>query len=123
MLMPAARLSLRSLVRRPGYTAAALLLLTLGAGANTLVFSVVHSVLLKPLPYAAPDRLAAVWPDAFMSGQELDYLRERSRSFEQIASSAPGFLMALAVDGLEPIKVTGAKVSDNFFTLLGVKAE
>jgi predicted permease len=113
---------LRSLARRPGFAATAILLLALGAGANAAVFSIVRGVLLKPLPYRAPEQLVALWPGTFVSNQELDFWRARTRSFDQIAAISPGWLMSLVVDGLEPLDITGGKVSDTFFTTLGVPA-
>ena len=109
----------RNLIRRPGFAATAILLLALGAGANAAVFSVVRGILLKPLAYHDPDRLVAVWPATFVSNEDIGYWRDRARSFESMAGISPGWLMALVVDGLEPLKVTGGRVSDNFFTTLG----
>lgn len=115
-------LAVRHLVRRPAYTVTALLLLALGAGANAAVFSVVRGVLLRPLAYHDPGRLVMIWPDTFVNNEDLAFWRERTRSFEQIAANSPGWMMSLVVSGLEPIKVTGERTSDNFFTTLGVAA-
>jgi putative ABC transport system permease protein len=122
MRLPDLTLALRNLVRRPAFTVTAILLLALGAGANASVFSVVRGVLLRPLPYDRPDQLVAVWPDTFISNEDVAYWRDRTRSFQQIAAVSPGWLMSLAVPGLEPLKVTGARTSDNFFTTLGAPA-
>ena len=115
-------LAFRNLFHRPLFAATAILLMALAAGANAAVFSVVRGVLLKPLPYSDPDRLVAFWPDAFVSNEEIDYWRERTHSFDQIAAMSPGWLMALVADGYEPVKVTGARMSDNFFRMLGTRA-
>jgi predicted permease len=115
-------LAFRALLHRPLFAATAILLMALAAGANAAVFSIVRGVLLKPLPYQQPDRLVAFWPGSFVSNQELGYWRERTRSFDQIAAISPGWMMAMVADGFEPIKVTGGRTSDNFFTTLGVRA-
>lgn len=115
-------LAVRHLLRRPAYTVTALLLLALGAGANAAVFSVVRGVLLRPLPYHQPDRLVMVWPDTFVSNEDLTFWRERARAFESVGSISPGWMMSLVAPGREPVKVTGGRTSDNFFTTLGVAA-
>jgi putative ABC transport system permease protein len=122
MRLPDLTLAIRNLVRRPAFTVTALLLLALGAGANAAVFSVVRGVLLRPLPYQQPDRLVAIWPQRFVNNDDLGYWRERTRSFEQIAANSPGWMMSLVIPGQEPVKVTGGRTSDNFFTTLGVNA-
>lgn len=122
MRVPDLTLAFRNLLRRPAFTVTALLLLALGAGANAAVFSVVRGILLRPLPYHEPDRLVAIWPTTFVNNEDLTFWRERTRSFEAIAANSPGWMMSLVVPGREPVKVTGGRTSDNFFTTLGVSA-
>jgi predicted permease len=114
------RLALRAFFRTPGFTALAILILTLGSGANAAVFSVVRAVLLKPLPYAEPERLVAIWPDGFFSNADLVFLRERTRSFSHVATSSPGWTMSMIGVG-EPVQITAAKPSANLFEMLGVR--
>jgi predicted permease len=122
MRLPDLTLAVRNLARRPAFTLTALLLLALGAGANAAVFSVVRGILIRPLAYHDPDRLVALWPQTFVNNEDLGYWRDRTRSFEQIAANSPGWMMSLVVPGQEPVKVTGGRTSDNFFTTLGVNA-
>ena len=121
MLLPDLSLAFRNIFRRPGFAAVAITLLALGAGANAAVFSVVRGVLIRPLPFPDPDRLVAVWPDTFISNEDLEYWRNRTRSFEHIAAISPGWMMGLVADGGEAIKVTGGRVSDNIFQALGAR--
>jgi putative ABC transport system permease protein len=62
--------SVRMLAKSPGVTAAAVVTLALGIGANTSLFSVVHAVLLRPLPFSEPDRLALLWGSMPQQGRE-----------------------------------------------------
>ncbi len=88
------RLAFRGLVRLPGFTAAAVLTLALGIGANTAVFSLMNSVLLRPLPFERPERLALIWESAPFFGlndspvSPANYLdwRARARSFEEMGA-------------------------------------
>ena len=116
------RLAVRNLFRRPAFTAIAISLLALGAGANAAVFSVVRGVLLRPLSFANPDRLVAVWPNEFTSNAEVEYWRDHAHSLSEVAIQSPGWMMGLVAEGGEPIKVTGAKASDNLFKMLGATA-
>lgn len=122
MRLPDLSLALRNVFRRPGFALVAITLLALGAGANAAVFSVVRGVLLRPLAFPEPDRLVAVGPQFFISNEEMDYWRTRTRSFEHIAAISPGWMMGLVAEGGEPIKVTGGRVSDNMFQALGARA-
>ncbi|MGH9176681.1 MAG: ABC transporter permease, partial [Vicinamibacterales bacterium] len=122
MRLPDLTLAVRNLSRRPGFAVTAILLLALGAGANAAVFSIVRGILLRPLPYTQPEQLVALWPEGFLNNEDLTYWRERTRSFQAIGAVSPGWMMALVVDGLEPLKVTGGRKSDNFFTTLGEPA-
>ena len=120
MRLPDLTLGVRNLIRRPGFAATAILLLALGAGANAAVFSIVRGILLRPLPYQDPARLVAIWPAHFVNNEDLTYWRDRTRQFQAIGAVSPGWMMALVADGLEPLRVTGARTSDNFFVTLGV---
>ncbi len=120
--------AVRTLARSPGFTAAAVLTLALGIGANTTMFSVFSATLLQPLPFPDPDRLVTLWkvhidnPDSIniTSLPNFRDWRERSRVFESMAlfdSAGRGY--NLTGQG-EPEQVPGLRVSSSFFTVLGV---
>ncbi len=116
------RLIVRSLARRPSFTLTAVITLALGIGATTAVFSVFSALLLRPLPYADPAQLVAVWPGQSFANREVDALRSRSRTLAPVATFSPGWLMALTGTE-EPRQLSAARVSGNLFELLGVSAE
>jgi predicted permease len=122
MRFPDFSLAVRNIFRRPGFAAVAILLLALGSGANAAVFSVVRGVLIRPLPFPDADRVVAVYPNQFISNEELAYWRERLHGFSEIAALSPGWMMGLVAEGGEPIKVTAGRVSDNLFKTLGASA-
>ena len=121
------RFAVRGLARSPGFTAIAVLTLALGIGANTAIFSVVYSVLLRPLAYAEPEQLISI--RAGFSGNGLkdipasqpeyqDYLKEVS-ALQDLAAIYP---ININLTGLgEPQRIQAAVVSDNYFRLLGVE--
>ena len=114
------RLTFRSLRHQPGFAALAVLIVALGAGANAAVFSVVRAVLLRPLPYADPERLVAIAPTSFFSAADVQLLRDRGRSFSAIASSSPGWMMSMLGAG-DPVQIIAARPSANLFETLGVQ--
>ncbi|MFZ1220632.1 MAG: ABC transporter permease [Chthoniobacterales bacterium] len=122
-LLKDVRFGLRSLGKSPGFTAVALLTLALGIGANTAIFSIIHTVILRPLPYPQPARLVKIWPDRpLVSTSKADFLeiKTRARSFEDIAAySNWGF--TLTGTG-EPAKLEGARTTANLFSVLGADA-
>ena len=122
------RYGARALSRAPGFTAVATLTLALGIGANTAIFSVVNTVLLKPLSYRAPDRLALVWERNTTIGKDRDLVsppnyfdwKARNEVFDELgAYRYDGF--ALTGAG-EPESVTALSVSSSLFRALGVDA-
>ena len=119
------KFGVRSLLKARGFTATAVITLALGIGASTAVFSVVNAVLLKPLPFAEPDRLmwmteagtdgrtmSIAWPDF------LDW-RERATSFEELAAIRRG-IVNLTAPG-EPERLVSRAVTSNFLHVLGVQ--
>ncbi|HEV8445417.1 MAG TPA: ABC transporter permease [Gemmatimonadaceae bacterium] len=101
-------------------TVVALATFALGIGANAAMFSVVRSVLLRPLPYAQPERLAAIWPTRTISNAELLYMQRQAKAFESVAAFSPGWGIAMTGAG-EPRQLDAARVSTNFFDVLGVR--
>ena len=122
------RYSVRTLLKMPGFTIVALLVLALGIGANTAIFSVVNSVVLRPLPYPGADRLALIWETDLRNGIKregpsspnfLDW-KEQSQSFEEMALLEVG-TGTVTGEG-EPEQVVGLRVTTNFLSMLGARA-
>ena len=114
------RYTARSLPRSVGFTVAAILTLAFGIGANTAMFSIVNSVLLRPLPYANPDRLVSVWTNGGPQtrGVFAD-IRTRSGVYEQVAAYNQSSAFTL-LSRTAPERIDGASASPNLFTTLGV---
>ena len=115
-----------SLLRTPAFTLVVLLTLGLGIGANTAIFSIVHGVLLRPLPYRDADRLVFVWssanafPRAPLTPGRLADFRDQLTSVAELAGISH---LSLNLTGTgEPERLVGSSVSSNFFDLLGVPA-
>jgi putative ABC transport system permease protein len=119
--------SVRMLAKSPGVTAAAVVTLALGIGANTSLFSVVHAVLLRPLPFSEPDRLALLWGSMPQQGREqlqfslpnFNDIRSQNQVFEGMAVVNPGRVSLSEWD--EPEQLQSALVSSNFFNVFRVK--
>ena len=121
----------RLLLRAPGFTAIAIAALAIGIGANTAVFSVVHTLLIQPLPYRDADRLAIVWEhnlprdkknNVVSPGNYLHW-REMQRSFEDVAaiSGSVGLSFTVTVTGAgDPEEVPVQLVTASFFPVVGV---
>lgn len=121
------RFSLRSLLKRPGFTAIALLALALGIGANTAIFSLVNAVILQPLPYRDPDRLISVYGTRNRSTQGsvgptdfLDY-RSQNKTFEQFAASGSMMLPMNLTGSGEPERLNASIITGNYFDTFGVR--
>jgi putative ABC transport system permease protein len=122
------RYAVRRLRRTPAFTVIAVLTLALGIGANTAIFSVVHSVLLKPLPYADPDRLLVVYETDRNSGtvrepaavQNFLDLRERTRTFESLAAFIP-LEMNYAAAATDPVRLPALAVTHDLLPMLGIR--
>src|SRR5947209_3465256 len=121
------RYGVRMLLKRPAYTAIAMLTLALGIGANSAIFSVVNTVLLRPLPFREPDRLVYAEGADLRTGEKggaisppdfLDY-REQNHVFERFAAYQP-LSFTVTNDGSESERITSARVSAGFFETLGV---
>jgi putative ABC transport system permease protein len=121
------RYGARMLVKNPGFTLVVMLTLAVGIGANTAIFSVVNAVLLRPLPFQHPDRLAMLWtddPKRNIREEGTSYLnfldwRNQTRLFTDLAICSRGNPLILT-GADEPERVMGEYVSANLFPLMGV---
>ena len=119
------RYGIRTLAKNPSFTAVAVLTLALGIGANTVIFSAVNAVLVRPLPYKDADRLVMLWstkPKEGWRGQAspLDFVtwRAGSRSFRSMAAIRP--CSAILTGRGEPVELMGGRISAAFFETLGI---
>jgi len=123
------RYGCRLLMRNPGFSAIAVLTLAIGIGASTAIFSVVDTVLLRPLPYRQPDKLVVVTEslpgmstdEIGVSAAEYQDYRDRNRSFSQVAAYESSGFNLTGVG--QPSRVNAAALSASAFPLLGVSPE
>jgi predicted permease len=119
------RYAARTLARAPGFTAVAILVLALGIGANTAVFSVTDYVLIRPLPFPSPDRLVSLWetlpgyPHMELSPANYRDWKRMNSVFEDLAASTTWQVNLIGQGAPERIK--GAIVTGNLFAVLGVQ--
>jgi putative ABC transport system permease protein len=117
------RIALRSLCRRPGYSLAVILILVMGIGATTGLFSIVNSILLRPLPYPDSDRLVTLLEanpsgrPAVIAAPRLEDWNRLNRTFESIAGMYPENVTDSS--GTEPERLAGWRVSPRFFNVYG----
>src|SRR5687767_3333103 len=117
------RYGMRMLARRPGLTAIAVVTLALGIGANTSIFSLVNSVLLRPLPFAEPEQLIVVnehnqeGEQANVSGHEFVAWREGNHTLQNMALY--GYRNFNLTGGGDPEAVEATIVSGDYFAVLG----
>jgi putative ABC transport system permease protein len=120
--------ALRALLRAPGFATAAVLSLALGLGANTALFSAVDAVLLRPLPYPDPDRLALVWsitpayPTMPSSLPDFRAYRDRTRSFEGMAAYYTA-RKNVDIEGEGPERLAVERVTHELAAVLGVRPQ
>lgn len=122
------RYALRTLLKRPAFTAVAVLTLALGVGLNTAIFSVVNAALLKPFPFPDADELVSIYHSypkinllrASVSAPALRYYQENARSFESIGAYS-GWQAPQNLTGIgNPERVMSVKVNADFFPTLGI---
>ncbi|HKQ06500.1 MAG TPA: ABC transporter permease [Blastocatellia bacterium] len=126
------RYGARMLLKSPGFTAVAVITLALGVGANTMIFSIINGVLLKPLPFAEPGRLVMLWerklPDATSRGFEQEFVtppdfadwQAEQHSFSHLASwTGDSEFNLVTAEGSE--KVRCSYVASTLFATLGVQ--
>lgn len=118
----------RTLRKSPGFATTAILTIALGIGATTAIFSVVNTVLLRPLPYAEPDRLVLIQNDLSarnvidfpIAPADFNDIREQGTLFESVAGIVT-FRQAFTAEGADPIQIKAAGVTTNFLATLGLR--
>ena len=117
------RYTLRQLGNSPGFAATAIIILALGLGASTAIFSAVNPILFQPLPYPHPSRITMIWDIYHGARTEITFgtyreLAGRSRSFESLSAFEPWQPAITGVD--KPERLDGQTVSASYFKMIGV---
>ena len=123
------RYSFRTLVKQRGFTLVAVLTLAIALASNTAIFSVVNAILLRPLPYASPERLVNLTAISRVNGNQYPVhsypnffdLRAQAKSFEKVVAFARS--RAFLMEGDEPELMTGLDVTMDFLPMLGVRPQ
>jgi putative ABC transport system permease protein len=126
-MIPSIRLALRSLLKTPGFTAVAIITVALAIGANTAVFSLVNALVIRPLPYQAPQELVLIWEKFVHQG--LDQIPVSAPEYQDYEKNLKSYAQIAAFDYIDlnltagdmPERVQGSVVSPSAFPLLGVK--
>jgi putative ABC transport system permease protein len=119
------RYGFRMMARKPGFTIVVVLILAMGIGANTAIFSVINAVLLRPLPYREPDRIVRIWMtrgkalNNMFSRSELQIFRDQNETFESVAGHCGRRVYLSGID--TPRHIYAEEVSPGLFPLLGVQ--
>src|SRR5262249_2070600 len=121
------RYGVRSFSKRPGTALIIIATLALGIGANTVIFSAVNAVMLRPLPFKEPDRLVRIYETnlkrdiAYFSASVPNYVdwNRQSKSFEQLAAIT--YLSFNLTDGDQPERLSAQAVTANLFDMLDQK--
>jgi len=121
------RYGLRGMLRSPGFTAVAVLSLAMGIGANTAIFSLIHTLMLRSLPVPEPEQLVEFLnqypgdpPLNVFSWQSYEYFRDHNHVFSGLTGLRPSRFHVRG-EGLEPETVDGEVAVGNFFRMRGVK--
>lgn len=119
------RHALRMLVRSPGFAATTILILGLGIGAATAIFTVVNGVLLQPLPYPHSDRIVSLrevdtkGQESALAGPNFEDIHDQSHSFQALAALSGSYPVSVT-GGSEPVRSTAVAVSRDFFRVMSV---